>query len=105
MFLVAILDWSSRYIVSWELDQTLQIAFVLEAMQRALSQARPLICNSDQGSQFTSVPYLNLLKEHEVQISMDGRGRAIDNIFTERLRAPMRTDSPCWRSPTSLKQR
>jgi putative transposase len=86
MFLVAILDWSSRYIVSWELDQTLQIAFVLEAMQRALSQARPLICNSDQGSQFTSVPYLNLLKEHEVQISMDGRGRAIDNIFTERVR-------------------
>jgi len=81
MFLVAILDWYSRYIVSWELDQTLQIAFVLEAMQRALSQARPLICNSDQGSQFTSLPYLNLLKEHEVQISMDGRGRAIDNIF------------------------
>ena len=85
MYLVAILDWYSRYIVSWELDQTLHLPFVLEAMQRALSQARPLICNSDQGSQFTSTPYLNLLKEHEVQISMDGRRRAIDNIFTERL--------------------
>jgi putative transposase len=85
MYLVAILDWYSRYIVSWELDQTLHLPFVLEAMQRALSQARPLICNSDQGSQFTSTPYLSLLKEHEVQISMDGRRRAIDNIFTERL--------------------
>ena len=85
MYLVAILDWYSRYVVSWELDQTMQLPFVLEAMQRALSQARPVICNSDQGSQFTSLPYLNLLKEHEVQISMDGRGRALDNVFTERL--------------------
>ncbi len=64
----------------------MQIAFVLEAMQRALSQARPVICNSDQGSQLTSLPYLNLLKEYEVQISMDGRGRALDNVFTERVR-------------------
>ncbi|HEY4387240.1 MAG TPA: IS3 family transposase [Ktedonobacteraceae bacterium] len=85
MYLVAILDWYSRYVLSWELDQTMQIAFVLEAMQRALSQARPIICNSDQGSQFTSLPYLNLLKKHEVQRSQDGRGRALDNVFTERL--------------------
>ena len=55
---------------------------MVAAMQRALAQATPHICNSDQGSQFTSTPYINLLKEHEVQISMDGRGRALDTIFT-----------------------
>ena len=85
MYLVAILDWYSRYVVSWELDQSMQIAFVIEAVQRALSQARPQICNSDQGSQFTSPQYTQLLLAHEVRISMDGRGRALDNIFTERL--------------------
>jgi putative transposase len=85
MYLVAILDWYSRYIISWELDQTLQMPFVLEAMKNALSQAQPTICNSDQGSHFTSKGYIDLLKQHQVQISMDGKGRALDNIFTERL--------------------
>ncbi|WP_371865511.1 IS3 family transposase [Dictyobacter alpinus] len=85
MFLVAVLDWYSRYIVSWELDQSLRQDFVLLAMHNALKQATPQICNSDQGSHFTSTSYINLLKEHEVRISMDGKGRALDNIFTERL--------------------
>jgi putative transposase len=85
LYLVAILDWYSRYVLAWELDQTMQVAFVLEAMQRALRQAKPVICKSDQGSQFTSIPSSTLLKDHDVQISMDGRGRALDNIFTERL--------------------
>lgn len=85
MYLVAILDWYSTYIVSWELDQTMQMAFVMEAMQRALSQAIPQICNSDQGSQFTSPQYTQLLLSHDVRISMDSKGRAFDNIFTERL--------------------
>lgn len=85
MYLVAILDWYSRYVVSWELDQTMQIGFVLEAMQHALAQARPQICNSDQGSQFTSPQYTQLLLTHYVRISMDSKGRALDNIFTERL--------------------
>ena len=85
MYLVAILDWYSRYVVSWELDQSMQIGFVLEAMQRALAHARPQICNSDQGSQFTSPQYTQLLLAHEVRISMDSKGRALDNIFTERL--------------------
>ncbi len=85
MYLVAILDWYSRYIVSWELEQNMQIEFVIEAMQRALSQARPQICNSDQGSHFTSSQYTQLLLAHDVRISMDGKGRALDNIFTERL--------------------
>jgi len=85
MYLVAVLDWYSRYVLSWELDQTLQLPFVLEAATRALQIARPTIWNSDQGSHFTSSAYLTLLKTHGVQISMDGRGRALDNIFTERL--------------------
>jgi putative transposase len=85
MYLVAVLDWYSRYIVSWEIDQTLHMPFVIEAVTRALQLARPIIWNSDQGSHFTSAPYITLLKEHGVQISMDGRGRALDNIFTERL--------------------
>lgn len=85
MYLVAIIDWYSRFVVSWKLDQTLEMAFVLEAVHKALSQAKPVILNSDQGSQFTSPQYIRLLKEGDVQISMDGKGRAIDNIFTERL--------------------
>ena len=85
MYLVAMLDWYSRYVISWELDQTLELPFVLTAVQRALGQAVPLICNSDQGSHFTSPQYLALLQAANVQISMDGKGRALDNIFTERL--------------------
>ena len=85
MYLVAVLDWYSRYVVSWELDQTLGLRFVLEAMGRALSGAQPSICNSDQGSHFTSPQYVALLEGSEAKISMDGRGRALDNVFTERL--------------------
>ena len=85
LYLVAVLDWFSRYVLSWQLDQTLEMPFVLSATQSALKQATPLICNSDQGSHFTSPQYLDLLQAASVQISMDGRGRALDNIFTERL--------------------
>ncbi len=85
MYLVAILDWYSRYVISWELDQTLELPFVLTTVQRALGQGVPLICNSDQGSHFTSPQYCQLLLDAHVQISMDGKGRALDNIFTERL--------------------
>lgn len=85
MYLVAILDWYSRFVISWELDQTLELPFVIEACQRALSMATPVIWNSDQGSHFTSPQYLHLLQEAQVKISMDSKGRALDNIFTERL--------------------
>jgi len=85
MYLVAVLDWFSRYIVSWQLDHTLAQPFVLRAVERALEQATPLIINSDQGSHFTSPQYTRLLLAAGVQIRLDGRGRALDTIFTERL--------------------
>jgi len=85
MYLYAVIDWYSRYIVDWQLDQSLEIGFVLETMKRALGRRTPKIVNSDQGSHFTSPQYTNLLKEHEVRISMDGKGRATDNIVIERF--------------------
>ena len=85
MYLFAVLDWYSRFVVSWALDLTLEMGFVLSAMQTALSSATPTLCNSDQGSHFTSPLYTDLLTAAKVQISMDGKGRALDNIFTERL--------------------
>jgi putative transposase len=85
LYLVAVLDWYSRYIVSWELSQSLGQSFVTQAVREALCAAKPLIFNSDQGSHFTSPQYTGLLIEAGVQISMDGRGRFVDNIFTERL--------------------
>jgi putative transposase len=85
LYLTAVLDWYSRYILSWALSQTLEMDFVLTAMDNALLQAKPEIWNSDQGSHFTSPKYLERLQREEIRISMDGRGRAQDNIFTERL--------------------
>src|SRR2546423_5792679 len=85
MYLVAILDWYSRYVISWELDHTLEMPFVISAVQRALSTAVPVIWNSDQGSHFTSPHYLQLLRDAQIQRSQDSKGRALDNIFTERL--------------------
>lgn len=85
LYLVAVLDWHSRYVVSWELSQSLNQPFVMLAARAALQTAIPLIWNSDQGSQFTSPQYTGLLTAAGVQVSMDGRGRFVDNIFTERL--------------------
>lgn len=85
MYLVAVVDWFSRYVVSWELDQTLAQPFVMAAVEQALCVATPVIWNSDQGSHFTSPQYSSVLLAAGVQISMDGKGRALDNIFTERL--------------------
>jgi len=85
MYLVAILDWFSRYVVAWELDQTLEIGFVLAVVDRALAMATPDIWNSDQGSHFTSLQYVDRLLARDIRVSMDGKNRALDNIFTERL--------------------
>jgi len=85
LYLVAIMDWVSRYVLSWELSTTLEIDFCIRALNKALFIATPEIFNSDQGSQFTSVAFLECLEKRSIQISMDARGRAMDNVFTERL--------------------
>jgi putative transposase len=85
LYLTAVLDWYSRYLLSWALSQTLELDFVLTAVDNALLQARPEIWNSDQGSHFTSPRYLERLQNAKAKISMDGRRRARDNIFTERF--------------------
>lgn len=84
-YLIAIMDWFSRYAVSWKISRTLQIDFCLEAVDEALEKSIPEILNSDQGSHFTSPLFTGKLLDKNVKISMDGRGRCMDNIFTERL--------------------
>lgn len=85
LYLVAILDWFSRYVVSWEVSVTMDAGFCVGALETALRRGKPEILNSDQGSQFTSQEFTGLLLGQGVRISMDGRGRAFDNIFVERL--------------------
>lgn len=85
LYLVAVIDWFSRYVLSWQLSNTLDNRFCIEALQQALQGGRPLIFNSDQGVQFTALSFTALLEKAEIQISMDGKGRALDNIFIERL--------------------
>lgn len=85
MYLVAVIDWFSRYVLAWEVSNTLDTDFCLIALKRALRQGKPSIFNTDQGSQFTSSDFTGCLKQAEIAISMDGRGRALDNIFVERL--------------------
>src|SRR5665647_152284 len=85
VYLVAVMDWFSRYILSWSISVTLDTHFCLEALDNALSRGQPEIFNTDQGSQFTSDKFIKMLEKNGVTISMDGRGRAFDNIFIERL--------------------
>jgi len=84
IYLTAIIDWHSRCIVGWELDDTLATPMVLRAVEKALTMGKPEILNSDQGSQFTSHDYTDFLKVNQIQISMDGKGRWADNILIER---------------------
>lgn len=84
-YLVAIIDWHSRYVLNWKLSNTLDTDFCVEALEGALAIGKPVIFNTDQGCQFTSSAWLDVLTEAGVFISMDGRGRALDNVFVERL--------------------
>jgi putative transposase len=84
-YLVAVLDWYSRYVLAWELAPTLDTEFCVTALEAALRQGRPEIFNTDQGAQFTSAAFTGRLEAAGVRISMDGRGRALDNVFVERL--------------------
>jgi putative transposase len=85
VYLVAVMDWFSRFVLSWSLSLTLEVDFCVETLQRALRRGRPEIFNSDQGSQFTSEQFTEELAGRRIAISMDGRGRCMDNIFVERL--------------------
>jgi putative transposase len=85
-YLVAIMDWASRKILSWKLSNTLDVSFCREALEEALAKyGTPYIFNTDQGSQFTSVEFTSILMQHNIRISMDGKGRWLDNIFIERF--------------------
>ena len=85
LYLVAIIDWYSRYVLSWRLSNTLDASFCVEALEEALEKGKPEIFNTDQGSQFTGEAFTGLLKQHGVRISMDGKGSYNDNLFIERL--------------------
>jgi putative transposase len=85
MYLVAVMDWHSRYVLSWELSNTMDKWFCVDALQSALAYQKPEVFNTDQGSQFTSDAFISVLKEKGIQISMDGKGRCIDNVRIERL--------------------
>jgi putative transposase len=85
MYLTAVIDWFSRYVLSWRLSNTLEGRFCLDALDEALSRGRPEIFNTDQGAQFTAQDYTGRLEEAGIAVSRDGRGRALDNVFVERL--------------------
>jgi putative transposase len=85
VYLTAVMDWYSRFVLSWDLSITLEGEFYVSTLDRALERSRPEIFNTDQGCQFTSHDFTNRLKQDEIRISMDGRGRALDNVFVERL--------------------
>ena len=85
MYLIAIIDWYSRYVIGWGLSNTMDVGSCVEVLDNALLQTHPIIFNTDQGSQFTSPEFTRRLLSREILISMDGRGRALDNVFIERL--------------------
>ena len=85
LYLVAVMDWFSRHVLAWRLSNSLESTFCVEALEAALSRGQPEIFNTDQGSQFTSETFTSRLRAERIAISMDGRGRALDNVFIERL--------------------
>jgi putative transposase len=85
LYLVAIIDLYSRYVLSWELSNSLETSFCIRALEYSLTKSKPEIFNTDQGSQFTSNDYTGILLKNEILVSMDGKGRALDNVFIERL--------------------
>lgn len=102
VYLVAIMDWHSRFILSWRLSNTLDDDFCVEALEESLKQAQPEIFNSDQGSQFTSKDFTGALLGADVKISMDGRGRCMDNIFVERLWRSLKYEEVYLRSYNTI---
>jgi putative transposase len=95
VYLVAIMDWFSRYVLAWRLSNSLRTHFCVEALDHALASTTPEIFNTDQGAQFTSLEFTSRLDQRGVRISMDGRGRALDNAFVERLWRSVKWEQLC----------
>jgi putative transposase len=104
VYLVAVMDWYSRYVLSWSLSLTMEIDFCIEALRSALRRGRPEIFNSDQGSQFTSEKFTDELAVKDIAISMDGRGRCMDNIFIERLWRSLKYEEVYLKDYESVKE-
>lgn len=104
VYLVAFIDWFSRYVVAWRLCDNMELGFVLEALDEALTIATPEISNSDQGSHFTARAFIEMLQAKDVKISMDGRGRCMDNIFTERLWRTVKYENVFLKSYQNLQE-
>jgi putative transposase len=110
LYLTAVIDWYSRYVLAWRLSNTLDGGFCIEALEEALALGRPEIFNTDQGSQFTAAAYTSRLQARDIAISMDGRGRALDNVFVERLWRSVKYEevylkdyATGWEAETSLR--
>ena len=111
IYLLAIMDWHSRYVIEIEVSNSLESSVFVETLKRAMEKGRPKIFNSDQGSQFTAIEWLKILQNNEVQVSMDGRGRCFDNIFVERLWRTVKQEEvylkeyeDVWEAEESLKR-
>lgn len=104
IYLTVVMDWYSRYILSYEISITMDNSFCIEALSTALNKSKPEIFNSDQGSQFTSIAYTDILKDNNIKISMDGRGRAFDNIFIERLWRSLKYEEVYLREYNAVKE-
>lgn len=103
-YCMAIIDWYSRYVIAWRVSNTLDNSFCVEALEEALENSRPEIFNTDQGVQFTSIGFTSLLEKASVKISMDGKGRAIDNIFVERLWRSLKYEDIYLKDYESIKE-
>jgi putative transposase len=102
-YLVAVMDWASRKVLSWRLSNTLDPSFCMEAIEEAIARyGRPHIVNTDQGSQFTSDDFTAILKDHRIRISMDGEGRWMDNVFIERLWKTVKYEDIYLKAYTSI---
>ena len=101
LYLVAVMDWHSRYVLAWRLSNTMEAGFCAEALEEALERGGPEVFNTDQGSQFTSQEFTQVLQDRGVKISMDGKGRYADNIFVERLWRTVKYEAVCLKAYAS----
>jgi putative transposase len=104
VYLTAVIDWHSRYVLSWELSNTMDVTFCLRVLEKALAQNTPKIFNTDQGSQYTSLAFTGRLEEKGIAVSQDGKGRALDNIFVERLWRTVKYEEVYLKGYTSVQQ-